>query len=279
MNSFRLSLLSGLLIGVLLFVASAPPRALADKIAHQSAVAEAALPQYIVAAVNAPERPAADKERDATRHPEQTMAFFGIKPGMQVADLWAAGGYTTELLARIVGPTGKVYSQNIEFPEKFKSAEETWHKRTSELGLSNVVEVIKPFDAPDVLPVAPGTLDAVLINLNYHDLVARNFDRAKLNAAVFKALKPGGIYGTVDNSAQAGGLPGWFRCVRSVPSASAPSAIASKTPAVAPATDQISARLERIQEALKTPRADEAMVSRIATVEGQTKALGDQLRH
>ena len=61
------------------------------------------------------------------------------------------------------------------------------------------------------------------------------------------------------------------------PSASAPSAIASNTPAVAPATDQISARLERIQEALKTPRADEAMVSRIAAAEGQTKALGDQL--
>ncbi len=61
------------------------------------------------------------------------------------------------------------------------------------------------------------------------------------------------------------------------PSASTPSAIASNTPAVAPATDQISARLEKIQEALKTPRADEAMASRIAAAEGQTKALGDQL--
>ena len=204
MNSLRWSLLSGLLIGMLFFFASAPPRALADKMAHQSAVADTALPQYIVAAVNAPERPAADKERDAVRHPAQTMTFFGIKPGMQVADLWAAGGYTTELLARIVGPNGKVYSQNIAFPEKFKSAEEVWHKRTAEPGLSNVVEVIEPFDAPDILPAAPGTLDAVLINLNYHDLVARSFDRAKLNAAVFKALKPGGVYGTVDNSAQAG---------------------------------------------------------------------------
>jgi predicted methyltransferase len=123
---------------------------------------------------------------------------------MQVADLWAAGGYTTEILARIVGPNGKVYSQNIEFPAKFKANEELWDKRTSEPGLSNVVEVTKPFDSPDVLPVPPGSLDAVLINLNYHDLVARGFDRAKLNAAVFKALKPGGIYGTVDNSAEAG---------------------------------------------------------------------------
>lgn len=204
MDGFKLAALSGLLVGLGLFVASAPHGVLADNVAHQSAVADSALPAYIVAAVNAPERPAADKERDASRSPAQVMAFFGIKPGMRVADLWAAGGYTTELLARIVGPTGKVYSQNIAFPEKFKSAEQAWKARTSEPGLGNVVEVTKPFGAADVLPVAPGTLDAVLINLNYHDLVARNFDRAKLNAAVFRALKPGGIYGTVDNSAQAG---------------------------------------------------------------------------
>jgi predicted methyltransferase len=203
LKAAKLAAQVGLIGGLLLFAGGART-VRADTVAHQSAVADSAIPQYIVDAVNSSDRPAADKQRDASRRPAQLIAFFGIKPGMQVADLWAAGGYTTELLARTVGPTGKVYSQNIEFPEKFKEAEKAWKARIAEPGLSNVVEVTRPFDAPDVLPVPPGALDAVIMHLNYHDLVARKFDRDKLNAAVFRALKPGGIYGLVDNSAQAG---------------------------------------------------------------------------
>jgi predicted methyltransferase len=171
---------------------------------HESALPDAEVPQYIVAAINAPDRPAADRESDTSRRPAQVMAFFKVKPGMQVADLWAGGGYTTELLARIVGPTGKVYSQNTGFPDKFKKNETTWKGRLKEPGMGNVVEVTKPFDAPDLLPVAPATLDAVFINLNYHDLFDVGADPEKLNAAVLQALKPGGVYGIVDNSAQAG---------------------------------------------------------------------------
>jgi predicted methyltransferase len=55
-----------------------------------------------------------------------------------------------------------------------------------------------------LLPVAPGTLDAVFINLNYHDLFDIGADPDKLNATVLKALKPKGFYCIVDNSAQAG---------------------------------------------------------------------------
>jgi predicted methyltransferase len=204
LKDIRYVALAGLLVGAMLFFLSAPRNADADKVVHQIAVAQSAIPPAITAAVNSPDRPAADKERDTSRRPEQMMAFFGIAPRMQVADLWAGGGYTTELLARVVGPSGRVYSQNVEFPEKFKDAETAWKVRTSEPGLSNVIEVTKPFDAPDLLPVPAGTLDAVIINLNYHDLVARNFDRTKVNAAVMKALKPGGVYGLVDNSAKAG---------------------------------------------------------------------------
>jgi predicted methyltransferase len=203
LKDIRYVALAGLIVGVMLFFLSAPRNADADKVVHQSAMAQSAIPPAIAAAVSSPDRPAADKDRDASRRPEQMMAFFGIRPGTQVADLWAGGGYTTDLLARVVGPSGKVYSQNVEFPEKFKDAEKAWKARSSEPGLSNVIEVTKPFDAPDLIPAPAGSLDAVIINLNYHDLVARNFDRAKVNAAVMKALKPGGLYGIVDNSAKA----------------------------------------------------------------------------
>jgi predicted methyltransferase len=191
----------------LMFPAAAHVAIAADTgaaVKHESALPAAEVPQYIVAAINAPDRPAADRESDASRRPAQVMVFFAVKPGMQVADLWAGGGSTTELLARIVGPAGKVYSQNPAFPDKFKKNEIIWKGRLTEPGMGSVVEVSKPFDAPDLLPVAPGTLDAVFINLNYHDLFDVGADPEKLNAAVLRSLKPGGVYGIVDNSAQAG---------------------------------------------------------------------------
>jgi predicted methyltransferase len=192
------------------FAAFMPPPAHAtDAAAIQYAgpMPEAQLPKYVTDAVNSPDRPAEDKKLDESRRPEQLMAFFGIRPGMRVADMWAGGGYTTELLARIAGPSGKVYSQNAPFPEKFKQAEQAWKARVKEPGLANVTEVIANFGTPEMLPVKPGTLDAVVINLNYHDLVGRGYDRAKFNSAIFRDLKRGGIYCTADNSAQAGTGP------------------------------------------------------------------------
>jgi predicted methyltransferase len=164
-----------------------------------------AVSQAVTSAVSSPDRPAADRQLDAGRHPDQILAFFRIAPGMHVADLWAGGGYTTELLARTVGPSGKIYSQNGTFPPAFKKGEEAWKARLKEPGMSNVVELQKPFDHPDdILPVPPESLDAVIIDMNYHDMVGRGYDRAKINAAVFKALKPGGVYGVIDNSAAPG---------------------------------------------------------------------------
>ena len=129
------------------------------------------------------------------------LAFFEIRPGMRVAEIGAGGGYTTELLARAVGPTGRVYGQNPKFIlERF--AEKPWSERLAKPVNAPVVRVDREFDDP--LPPEAKDLDAVLSVLIYHDTVWLETDRARMNAAVFAALKSGGIYGVIDHSARPG---------------------------------------------------------------------------
>jgi predicted methyltransferase len=164
------------------------------------------IPASVRAAVDAPDRSADDRALDAGRKPDQMLAFFGIQPGMRVAELGAGGGYTSELLSRAVGPNGKVYAQNSPFIlEKFANV--PWTARLSKPALANVVRADREFDDP--LPPDATDLDAVLIVLFYHDTVWLGADRDKMNQAVFKALKHGGVYGIIDHSAVAGsGLAG-----------------------------------------------------------------------
>jgi predicted methyltransferase len=62
--------------------------------------------------VASPDRSEADRTNDLRRKPEQMLGFIGIRPGILALDLSAAGGYTTELLARAIGPSGTVYGQS-----------------------------------------------------------------------------------------------------------------------------------------------------------------------
>jgi predicted methyltransferase len=157
--------------------------------------------QAISEAISAPDRSEADRALDSGRHPKELLQFFGIAPGWRVAELAAGGGYTAELLARLVGPKGLVFGQNSPFLlERF--AEKPWSERLRAPAMQNVVRVDRDFDSP--LPPSASDLDAVLLILFYHDTVWMKADRAKMNANVFRALKPGGVYGVVDHSARAG---------------------------------------------------------------------------
>src|SRR6476661_2031244 len=66
----------------------------------------------IIEILSSPDRSAADRTNDLRRKPEQMLGFIGIRPGIIALDLSAAGGYTTELLGRSIGPAGKVYGQS-----------------------------------------------------------------------------------------------------------------------------------------------------------------------
>ncbi len=172
--------------------ASTAPAAAASSVPVSPAVA---------AAVAASDRTPEDRALDAGRKPEQMLSFFGIAPGMRVAEIAAGGGYTSELLARVVGPSGKVYGQNIKlFLERF--AEKPWSERLAKPVMANVVRVDREVDDP--LPPDAKNLDAVLSVLIYHDTVWLGANRERMNKAIFDALKPGGIYGVVDHSGRDG---------------------------------------------------------------------------
>lgn len=159
------------------------------------------VPDEIRAAVAASDRTDADRALDAGRHPAETLAFFGIGKGMRVAELGAGGGYTAELLARIVGPTGKVYGQNSPLILE-RYAAKPWADRLAWPVNGGIQRVDRDFDDP--LPPEASDLDAVVLILFYHDTVWMDVDRARMNAAIFRALKPGGVFGIVDHSARAG---------------------------------------------------------------------------
>ena len=159
------------------------------------------VPQPIKDAIAAPDRTVADRRLDAGRKPGEVLAFFGIAPGEKIGELFAGGGYTTELMARTVGDAGQIYAENPkEIMDKF--ARKPWSERAAKPVMKHVTMLERPIDDPFGADVHD--LDAVITILNYHDTVNMKADREKMNKAVFAALRPGGVYGIVDSSAADG---------------------------------------------------------------------------
>jgi len=147
---------------------------------------------YTTALTNS-ERPDAERALDAVRKPSEVLAFYGVERGDKVADIWAGRGYYTAILSQVVGPQGVVYSANPSSRPEFA---ERWKKPM----YANVRIVDGPFDKI-ALP-QDGSLDFVIIHLNYHDLTPDV--RLALNKRILGALKRGGIYAVVDHSAKDG---------------------------------------------------------------------------
>src|SRR5713226_7752299 len=157
-----------------------------------------AAPPNFHALVASPDRSDADRKADERRKPEQLLAFTGVRAGMKALDIAAGGGYTTELLARAVGPLGVVYAQNAKPRDAFD-------ERMKKPAMKNVVAVIRPYDDP--APPEAKDLDLITVILFYHDITYMPVDRAKMNRRFFEALKLGGHLIIVDHSAKAGAGP------------------------------------------------------------------------
>jgi predicted methyltransferase len=157
-----------------------------------------ASPADYAAAIADPLRPDEEVARDPLRKPLEMLAFAEIGPGERVADIRPGAGYFTRLFARSVGETGKVYA----FVPNRTMARENGPADVLVAAYPNVVRVNGELDAMTFAE----PLDVVFMSQEYHDfhIPAFGVDVARMNAAVFAALKPGGLFVVIDHAGRAG---------------------------------------------------------------------------
>ncbi len=147
-------------------------------------------------AINHPDRPARDRSKDESRKPLQILPFSKIKPGSKVLEIGAGGGYTTELVSRVIGNEGHIYAETLS------------PKRIENDRLKNVTALRrhKLYQLPDVLAensVKSGELDVVIIFFALHDVMMNSrIDSDDFLSNIYSALKPGGYFVVLDNAAE-----------------------------------------------------------------------------
>lgn len=147
-------------------------------------------------------RPEADRERDEARHTAEVLAFAEVAPDDKIGDMIIGGGFWTRAFARIVADgDGEVIAWQ---PAEFIGFQASYGEAIDAAEAMDDVSAIRsPIGAPEF----PAGMDLIFTNQNYHDLHLQPFaadTAAKVNAAVFAALKPGGLYVIIDHAAQPG---------------------------------------------------------------------------
>jgi predicted methyltransferase len=160
-------------------------------------------------AIAGSQRTADFARRDHYRHPQETLEFFGIRPDMTVVEVWPSGGWWTEILAPYLHDKGKYYAAHFvvspdaeppryrvdlfnQFSAKLKSSPKLYGR-----------VVVTAAGLPDHWELAPpNSADLVLTFRNIHNWMAGGYER-EMFAAMFKALKPGGVLGVEEHRGHA----------------------------------------------------------------------------
>lgn len=161
-------------------------------------------------------QPAEVQARYRYRNPQQTLAFFGIAPGMNVVEALPGRGWYTKILIPYLGEQGQLigadYAQDMypkfgffgkEFIESKKTWVEDWSKEAQTWGDDDSASV-SAFVFGSMPDNVKGTADAVLFIRALHNLKRFENDGGYLTTALnnaYQALKSGGIVGVVQHLA------------------------------------------------------------------------------
>jgi|TARA_B110001450_G_scaffold255448_1_gene283007 predicted methyltransferase len=152
-------------------------------------------------AVSSEERDPKNTIRDSSRHPLETLSFFGIKSDMTIIELSPGGGWYTEILANFLHEPGKLIAAHFD-----PNSERAYYKR-SRANFEKKMSANSMFDTVEMVAInsnlaEPNTVDAVLTFRNLHNWLGSDMDLIFSNS--YKALKPGGIFGVVEHRAKSG---------------------------------------------------------------------------
>jgi len=152
-------------------------------------------------------RSASNIARNASRHPTETLEFFGLKPDMTVIEILPAGGWYTEIIAPYVAEEGKLYAAHFSpnaslaymppnlrfFEQKITEAPELYGKIT-----------VRHLNPPHEVAIAPpASADLALTFRNVHNWIMAG-QEYEYFMAFYAALKPGGVLGVVEHRAKPG---------------------------------------------------------------------------
>ncbi|MDA7701570.1 methyltransferase domain-containing protein [Gammaproteobacteria bacterium] len=152
-------------------------------------------------AVTSEERDPKNAVRDSSRHPLETLSFFGIKSDMTIVELSPGGGWYTEILANFLHEPGKLIAAHFD-----PNSERAYYKR-SRANFEKKMSANSMFDTVEMVTInsnlaEPNSVDAVLTFRNLHNWLGSDMDLIFSNS--YKALKPGGLFGVVEHRAKPG---------------------------------------------------------------------------
>ena len=149
----------------------------------------------------AAERSDTDAKRDLHSKPLEVLEFLGVGPGWTVVDLFAGNGYYSEVLAGVVGASGKVYLHNNQ---SYLGFVQGLDERLQDNRLPNVERYVSEIED---INLKSNSVDLVMLVMAYHDAYFVNdgwtVTADPLFRTIHRVLRSGGVLAVIDHQAVA----------------------------------------------------------------------------